>query len=96
MKEESMAEILRAVAHPSRIKILQILGRNQKCVKDLEQLVNIKQSNLSQHLRILKDRGIVECERRGMEVCYRIKNRKILDVIMCAKKFFTSGGKDDE
>ena len=91
-----MAEVLRAVAHPSRIKILQILGRNQKCVKDLEQLVNIKQSNLSQHLRILKDRGIVECERRGMEVCYRIKNRKILDVIMCAKKFFTPGGKDDE
>ena len=96
MKEENMAEVLRAVAHPSRIKILQILGRNQKCVKDLEQLVNIKQSNLSQHLRILKDRGIVECERRGMEVCYRIKNRKILDVIMCAKKFFTPGGKDDE
>lgn len=96
MEEENMAEVLRAVAHPSRIKILQILGRNQKCVKDLEQLVNIKQSNLSQHLRILKDRGIVECERRGMEVCYRIKNRKILDVIMCAKKFFTPGGKDDE
>jgi len=96
LEEENMAEVLRAVAHPSRIKILQILGRNQKCVKDLEQLVNIKQSNLSQHLRILKDRGIVECERRGMEVCYRIKNRKILDVIMCAKKFFTPGGKDDE
>ena len=51
----------------------------------------MKQSNLSQHLRILKEREVLECERKGMEVCYRIKNKKILDVIRCTEKFFTSG-----
>ncbi len=89
MQEEQIAEILRAIAHPSRIKILQILENEQRCVRDLERLVKIKQSNLSQHLRILKDKGILNCERKGMEVCYQIKEKKILDIINFMKKFLT-------
>jgi len=89
LQEEQIAEILRAIAHPSRIKILQILENEQRCVRDLERLVKIKQSNLSQHLRILKDKGILNCERKGMEVCYQIKEKKILDIINFMKKFLT-------
>lgn len=93
MQEEKIAEVFKALAHPSRIKILQILEeKGEKCVRELEGLIKIKQSNLSQHLRILKDREIIECERRGMEVCYRIKNRKIINVIKCARKIFIEGG----
>ena len=89
MQEEQIAEILKIIAHPSRIKILQTLENEQRCVRDLEELVKIKQSNLSQHLRILKDKGILSCERRGMEVCYQIKEKKILDIIKFIKKFLT-------
>jgi len=92
LQEDQIADVLKALAHPSRIKIIKVLEKEERCVKDLEKLVMIKQSNLSQHLRILKDKGILECEREGMEVCYRIKDRKILDVIKCTEKFFTQGG----
>jgi len=77
MQEYIEADILKVLGHPSRIKILKALEKRHRCVKDLEATVGIKQSNLSQHLRILKDKGILECERRGMEVCY------------CVKKFLT-------
>lgn len=92
MQEDQIAEVLKALAHPSRIRILEVLEKGPKCVKELEKLVMIKQSNLSQHLRILKDRGILECKREGMEVCYQIRDRRILNVIKCVEKFFTSGG----
>lgn len=85
MQENKIAEVFKALAHPSRVRILQILEeKGEKCVRELERLVKIKQSNLSQHLRILKDRGIIECERKGMKICYRLKNKKIMDVIKCA------------
>jgi len=92
LQEYQIAEILKALSHPSRIKILQVLEKGEMCVGELEGLIKIKQSNLSQHLRILKDRRILECERRGMEVCYWIRDRKVLDVIKSAKNFFTRGG----
>jgi len=82
MQEYVVAGVLKVLGHPSRIKILKALEKGHRCVKDLEATVGIKQSNLSQHLRILKDKGILECERRGMEVCY----------IACVRKFLTQGG----
>jgi len=91
LQEDQIAGILKALAYPSRIGILQVLEKGERCVRELEKLLNMKQSNLSQYLRILKERKVLECERKGMEVCYRIKNKKILDVIRCTEKFFTSG-----
>jgi len=95
MKEERCAEVLKAIAPPSRIKIIKVLEKGQKCVKELEELIGIKQSNLSQHLRILKDKGIIDCRRRGMEVCYRIKDRGILEIINCLENLFARGRGDD-
>lgn len=92
MQENDIAEIFKALGHPSRIRIIQTLTPEGKCVRELERLLGIKQSNLSQHLRMLKDRGVVECEREGMKVCYRIKNKKIIKVIDCANKFFFNQG----
>jgi len=56
LQKDRIAEVFKALAHPSRIRILQILEeKGEKCVRELEGLVKIKQSNLSQHLRILKE-----------------------------------------
>jgi len=46
-------------------------------------------------LRILKDKGIIDCRRRGMEVCYRIKDRGILEIINCLENLFARGRGDD-
>lgn len=88
MSEDQIAEILKALAHPSRIKILQALKEDAKCVRELEEILKIKQSNLSQHLKILRNRGILECERKGIEVCYRIKNETVLEIIKCVDKLY--------
>jgi len=88
MSEDQIAEILKALAHPSRIKILQALKEDAKCVRELEEILKIKQSNLSQHLKILRNRGILEYERKGIEVCYRIKNETVLEIIKCVDKLY--------
>jgi len=92
MREEITADFLKLLGHPSRIKILTSLENGYKCVRDLESVVGITQSNLSQHLRILKDKGILEHERRGTEICYRIRNRNALDIIRFAEKLFAERG----
>jgi len=92
MREKITADFLKVLGHPSRIKILTSLENGYKCVRDLESVVGITQSNLSQHLRILKDKGILEHERRGAEICYWIKNRNALDIIRFAEKLFTERG----
>jgi len=92
MREEITADFLKVLGHPSRIKILTSLENGSRCVRDLESVVGITQSNLSQHLRILKDKGILEHERRGTEICYWIKNRNALDIIRFAEKLFTERG----
>lgn len=87
-----MAEILEALGHPSRIKILQVLEKDERSVGGFEKIVKIQQSNLSQHLRILEDRGILECQRTGMEVYYRIKDEEGIDIIRCGGRFSAQGG----
>ena len=92
MEQETIADFLKVLGHPSRIKILTSLENGYRCVRDLESVVGITQTNLSQHLRILKDKGILEHERRGTEICYWIKNRNALDIIRFAEKLFTERG----
>jgi ArsR family transcriptional regulator len=85
VSESQVAQILKALAHPHRIRIVQALEKREHCVHELERRLQIKQSNLSQHLRILRDQGILDCQRRGMIVCYRIHNRRVLDVIKSSR-----------
>ena len=81
MRTEAMAGLLRVLGHPSRLRILLALQERQRCVKVLMDALGIRQSNLSQHLRILRDAGVVGCQRRGVEVCYRIQDERALHII---------------
>lgn len=75
---------LKAMAHPLRLKILCILGRTGEIgVQDLVDRVGTSQSNISQHLSILRDKGILECRKDANKVYYRIRDPNIL-------KFMTS------
>lgn len=87
VSESQVAQMLKALAHPYRIRIVQALEKREQCVHELEHRLQIKQSNLSQHLRILREQGILDCQRRGMIVCYRIHNRRVLDVIDSSLKY---------
>lgn len=72
---ERLAEALQLLAHPVRLQILDVLSRNEGrvCVCDLEAAVPVKQPTVSHHLRILREAGLIEAERSGQWMFYRVK-----------------------
>lgn len=82
---EENARILKALAHPTRLHILDLIRVDHPCVKALEEVLGIAQPNISQHLSLLRNMGIVKAEREGNQVCYRINNEtvvKLLDAML--------------
>ncbi len=83
---EKAAETLKAVAHPVRLRIVDLLGRNcEMCVGDLVTALEAKPAITSQQLGLLKDRGVVTCRRDGNKVYYRLTNPDLLRVIDCIR-----------
>ncbi len=69
---EKAASLLRALSHPIRLRIIELLGGGELCVKNLEETLEISQSSVSQHLTRLRYAGLIESERKGHLVCYRL------------------------
>jgi ArsR family transcriptional regulator len=71
--DEALAELAWAIAHPARVKLVRLLLERSNCVcGELVGLMPLAQSTVSQHLKILKDAGIVQGEIDGPRVCYCI------------------------
>ena len=73
------ANICKVFTNPIRIMIMDELQNGERTVTEMEQAIGVRQANLSQHLAVLRDKGIVATERRGHNVYYRISNAKILE-----------------
>ncbi|MFP4164621.1 MAG: ArsR/SmtB family transcription factor [Chitinispirillaceae bacterium] len=82
-KYEARAAIIKAMAHPSRLLIIDELSRGERCVCELTQMVGADTSTVSKHLSVLKNAGIVEDEKRGLSVYYTLKTPCILNFIGC-------------
>jgi len=82
---ENQVKIFKALAHPIRLKIITKLVQGELCVCKLNEDVDFSQSNLSQHLRILKEANILNARKDGMWIYYSIKNNKILEFLNIAK-----------
>ena len=81
---EKVSEILKAMAHPARLKILEGLIENECNVGQIQEKLNLPQSTISQHLKTLKNAGIIKGSRDGTKICYRVidsKVRKIIGII---------------
>jgi DNA-binding transcriptional ArsR family regulator len=74
---EPQAALFRALAHPTRISILAILGEGEQCVCHLEAILGLRQSYISQHLMVLRDAGLVVDRRKGWNIFYRPAPRSI-------------------
>lgn len=70
---EARAAIAKALAHPSRLMILEALDQKEQCVSDLTELVGADQSTVSKHLAVLKQAGLVDVRREGVMTFYRVK-----------------------
>ncbi|HOW98402.1 MAG TPA: metalloregulator ArsR/SmtB family transcription factor [Kiritimatiellia bacterium] len=81
---KTRAEILKAMAHPVRVLIADTLTRGDQCVRELNRLARINQSNVSRHLAVLKKAGIISDRRIGMKVLYHLETPCILRAFDCA------------
>jgi len=70
---ESRARIMKALAHPTRLFIVDELAGDPRCVRDLTAMIGADVSTVSKHLLVLKSAGIVADERRGAQVFYRLR-----------------------
>lgn len=82
----SRIEILKLIAHPARIAILDELTKGVKCVSDLEEFLDLSQSNVSQHLSSLRLAGIIDYFIDGRLRCYFLKNPMIPDLLEILNK----------
>lgn len=85
---EQAAVAMQAMSHPLRIKILCMLSSGEMIVQDLVDAVGTTQSNVSQHLRILKDCGIVGSRKDATRIYYRIEDRRIVRMITLTRDIF--------
>lgn len=74
------------MAHPARLEILQKLETDILCVSDMEELLGVGQSNVSQHLSILRRSGLVDCYMDGKLRCYFLKDPRVPDILVLLKK----------
>jgi len=75
------AEFCKALAHPVRMKVLDLLRQGEECVCRLAPAVGVSESNLSQLLAALRRAGIVEARRKGHWIYYRVRDPRIFQVI---------------
>jgi len=81
---DEISEIFKALAHPARLKIVAGLLKNECNVAQIQRVLGLPQSTISQHLRILKNAGIIKGRREGNKTCYRVIDalvRKIVEII---------------
>lgn len=78
---EKKSEFLHALANPVRLMILTLLENKEVCVNDLSNTMKIKQPNISQHLNILKNAGIIKKKRKGKSIYYQVIIPKVFDIL---------------
>ncbi|MHA2226659.1 MAG: ArsR/SmtB family transcription factor [Candidatus Hodarchaeales archaeon] len=74
------AELCQSLTHPLRLKIINILKDGKKNVNMLQEITNERQPVISQHLKVLRDKGVVSTERNKHEIFYSLTDPKILEI----------------
>lgn len=87
---EIAAHALKAIAHPLRLKILCVVGDEEVCVQDIVEAVGTSQSNISQHLAILRDKDVLHTRKDANRVYYRVADPRTLQLIGMMREVFCS------
>lgn len=92
---QKKAGILKAMAHPTRLNILESLRAGERCVCEIIELVDTEQSNTSQHLAQLKKMGIISSRKDGLRVIYKVNNSEIFSLFDMLDKIITGQMEED-
>ena len=90
---ETASRSLKAMSHPLRLMILCKLGEDEFSVQDIVDNVGTSQSNISQHLGILKDKGVLVTRKEANKVFYRVSDERTLKLLEMMREVFCSSGK---
>lgn len=82
---EAKAAVLKALAHPTRLWMVEQLETGEKCVCEFAELIDADFSTVSKHLNVLKQAGIVADEKRGKQVYYSLKVPCVLNFMHCVE-----------
>lgn len=87
---QQAAQAIKAIAHPLRLKILCVLGDREVSVQDIVEQVGTSQSNISQHLAILRDKGVLVTRKDANRVYYRIGDPRTIKLVGMMRDVFCS------
>jgi len=93
-KFEIRANVIKAMAHPTRLFIVDELSRQEKCVSELTALIGADTSTVSKHLTILKKAGILKDDKRGTEVYYSLRCPCILNFFQCVESVIRENARE--
>ena len=82
---KAQARIIKALAHPTRLFIVDELSRGERCVCELTDRIGVEMPTVSRHLSQLKNAGLVEDEKRGTQVFYRLRVPCVLNFFKCVQ-----------
>jgi len=83
---EIKAELFKALAHPARIRVLELLVEGERTVSEMQPLVGLESSHLSQQLAVLRRARLVTTRKEGPAVVYAIKDPTLVDLLAVAKR----------
>lgn len=83
---ELRAKIIKSLAHPARLLVVQTLMDGERCVCELTELVGSDMSTVSKHLSLLKNAGIIQDEKRSNKVFYKLKTPCVLNFLKCIER----------
>jgi ArsR family transcriptional regulator len=88
------ADIFQALAHPTRIAIIDLLGTGELSAGDLMEKLGMEQANISQHLAILRSKKLVANRKAGNKVFYSVRDPLIIEVLALMRKYFQNNLKE--
>ncbi len=91
---DARAQVLKAMAHPTRLFIIEELEKEERCVCDLTAMIGADISTVSKHLSVLKQAGVVLDDKRGNQVFYRLRVPCILNFFGCVESVLESQARD--
>ena len=93
-RHEARAKIIKAMAHPSRLFIIEELSKRECCVNELTKMIGADTSTVSKHLSVLKNAGLVADEKRANSIFYSLRCPCIMDFVGCVEEVLSTNAKE--
>ena len=92
---EARAAVIKAMAHPTRLFIVDQLAAEPKCVRELTEMIGDDVSTVSKHLSVLKNAGIIDSDKRGAKMIYRLRMPCVLNFFSCVESVIELSARDN-